>query len=63
MFDQKMLEIGYSQSTIRDLYTYGLKRKKGNMHMKKIVKKVAKTIVRNWNEANELMAKSSVYSL
>ena len=27
MFDQKMLEIGYSQSTIRDLYTYGLKRK------------------------------------
>ena len=28
MFDQKMLDIGYSQSTIRDLYTYGLKRKK-----------------------------------
>lgn len=28
MFDQKMLEIGYSQSTIRDLYTYGLARKK-----------------------------------
>ena len=27
MFDQKMLDIGYSQSTIRDLYTYGLKRK------------------------------------
>lgn len=33
------------------------------MNMKKIVKKVAKAIVRNWNEANELMAKSSVYSL
>ena len=28
MFDQKMLDIGYSQSTIRDLYTYGLTRKK-----------------------------------
>ena len=28
MFDKKMLEIGYSQSTIRDLYTYGLLRKK-----------------------------------
>ena len=28
MFDPKMLEIGYSQSTIRDLYTYGLMRKK-----------------------------------
>ena len=28
MFDQKMLNIGYSQSTIRDLYTYGLARKK-----------------------------------
>ena len=28
MFDKKMLDIGYSQSTIRDLYTYGLKRKK-----------------------------------
>ena len=28
MFNQKMLEIGYSQSTIRDLYTYGLARKK-----------------------------------
>ena len=28
MFDQKMLDIGYSQSTIRDLYTYGLERKK-----------------------------------
>lgn len=28
MFDQKMLDIGYSQSTIRDLYTYGLQRKK-----------------------------------
>ena len=27
MFDKRMLEIGYSQSTIRDLYTYGLKRK------------------------------------
>ena len=27
MFDKKMLDIGYSQSTIRDLYTYGLKRK------------------------------------
>lgn len=27
MFDQKMLDIGYSQSTIRDLYTYGLVRK------------------------------------
>ena len=28
MFDKKMLDIGYSQSTIRDLYTYGLARKK-----------------------------------
>ena len=28
MFDKKMLEIGYSQSTIRDLYTYGIQRKK-----------------------------------
>ncbi len=28
MFDPKMLEIGYSQSTIRDLYTYGIERKK-----------------------------------
>ena len=28
MFDKKMLNIGYSQSTIRDLYTYGLARKK-----------------------------------
>ena len=28
MFDKKMLGIGYSQSTIRDLYTYGLARKK-----------------------------------
>ena len=28
MFDKKMLEIGYSQSTIRDLYTYGIERKK-----------------------------------
>ena len=28
MFDKKLLEIGYSQSTIRDLYTYGLARKK-----------------------------------
>ena len=28
MFDKKMLDIGYSQSTIRDLYTYGLERKK-----------------------------------
>ena len=28
MFDKKMLEIGYSQSTIRDLYTYGIARKK-----------------------------------
>ena len=27
MFDQKMLDIGYSQSTIRDLYTYGILRK------------------------------------
>ncbi len=27
MFNKKMLEIGYSQSTIRDLYTYGLQRK------------------------------------
>ena len=28
MFDPKMLEIGYSQSTIRDLYTYGIERKR-----------------------------------
>lgn len=28
MFDKKMLDIGYSQSTIRDLYTYGIERKK-----------------------------------
>ena len=28
MFNQKRLDIGYSQSTIRDLYTYGLARKK-----------------------------------
>ena len=28
MFNKKMLDIGYSQSTIRDLYTYGLQRKK-----------------------------------
>ena len=28
MFDKEMLDIGYSQSTIRDLYTYGLARKK-----------------------------------
>ena len=28
MFDKKMLDIGRSQSTIRDLYTYGLARKK-----------------------------------
>lgn len=31
--------------------------------MKKIVRKVAKAIAKNWNEANELMAKTSVYSL
>jgi len=31
--------------------------------MKKIVKKVAKAINKNWNEANELVAKSSIYSL
>lgn len=28
MFDKKMLDLGYSQSTIRDLYTYGIQRKK-----------------------------------
>ena len=31
--------------------------------MKKIVRKVAKTIAKNWNEANELMIRTSVYSL
>jgi len=41
----------------------GLKEKKGNMKMKKIAKKMAQTIAKNWNEANELIAKSSIYSL
>jgi hypothetical protein len=31
--------------------------------MKKIAKKVAKTIAKNWNEVNELMVRTSVYSL
>ncbi len=31
--------------------------------MKKIAKKMVKTIAKTWNEANELMAKGSVYSL
>lgn len=31
--------------------------------MKKIVKKMANVIAKNWNEANELMFKASVYSL
>ena len=31
--------------------------------MKKIARKVAKVIARNWNEANEMMIKTSVYSL
>ena len=31
--------------------------------MKKIARKVAKTIARNWNEINEIMVKTSVYSL
>ena len=31
--------------------------------MKKIAKKVAKTIAKNWNEVNEMMVKTSVYSL
>lgn len=33
------------------------------MKMKKIAKKMVKTIAKNWNEANELIAKGSVYSL
>jgi len=33
------------------------------MKMKKIAKKMVKTIAKNWNEANELIARSSVYSL
>jgi hypothetical protein len=33
------------------------------MKMKKIAKKMVKTIAKTWNEANELMAKGSVYSL
>ena len=31
--------------------------------MKKIARKVAKTIAKNWNEVNELMIKTSIYSL
>ena len=31
--------------------------------MRKIAKKVAKTIAKNWNEVNELMVRTSVYSL
>ena len=33
------------------------------MKMKKIAKKRVKTITKSWNEANELMAKGSIYSL
>lgn len=33
------------------------------MNMKKIAKKMVKTIAKNWNEINELMVKTSVYSL
>ena len=31
--------------------------------MKKIARKMVKTIAKNWNEINELMVKTSVYSL
>lgn len=31
--------------------------------MKKMAKKMAKAIAKNWNEANELIARSSAYSL
>ena len=31
--------------------------------MKKIARKVAKTIARNWKEVNEIMVKTSVYNM
>ena len=31
--------------------------------MKKIAKKMVKTIAKNWNEANELIAKGSIYCM
>ena len=31
--------------------------------MKKIAKKMVKAIAKNWNEINDLMVKTSVYSL
>jgi hypothetical protein len=33
------------------------------MKMKKIAKKMVKTITKSWNEANELIAKGSIYCL
>ena len=40
-----------------------IKEERKKMNMKKIAKKMVKTIAKNWNEINELMVKTSVYSL
>ena len=33
------------------------------MNMKKIVVKMAKTILKNWKEVNEMMVRSSAYNM
>ena len=38
-------------------------KERKEMKMKKIAKKMVKTISKSWHEANELMAKGAIYSL